>query len=362
MHILIATLALVGIAAVSNAGPIGRPLDPSLAEGYPFELYPIPPRENRNLSNYVAVGFNVVSDAEMYRYIILKYVNDIKVSGKIPNNAEATVDELLSNWENMVERAYSFNYEPFASTMLIVIAVLVHAGLVAVTQALPVPEHKFTPKYKHFYDAFPADVNPFEIPPSGNRSLQNFKALSGFTTLDISMKAEHLIEFLNSSKVDERVSDNAEATVIELFHNLTKRVEEAYSFLYETIDQLYSEVELVHYTSLMARKLIGTDEDNRKRVEELLEQAEIEVFDFLGSQDAHVKSTFMKDSQIDKLLKEFTTLRDHVAQLLELNIIDTSEVTESQKRILVASVFWGQTGELPSPSQLDQMVEEINGS
>uniref|UniRef100_A0A7E5A0C3 Neur_chan_LBD domain-containing protein n=1 Tax=Panagrellus redivivus TaxID=6233 RepID=A0A7E5A0C3_PANRE len=108
MRLLIVALALVGLAAVTNAGPMGRP---ALAEAYPFELYHISPRENRNLSNYGAVSIILYLDTYLNGYVMLKYVNDIKVSGKVPDDANATIDVLMSPWKNIVERAYSFNYE-----------------------------------------------------------------------------------------------------------------------------------------------------------------------------------------------------------------------------------------------------------
>uniref|UniRef100_A0A7E4W3G1 SERPIN domain-containing protein n=1 Tax=Panagrellus redivivus TaxID=6233 RepID=A0A7E4W3G1_PANRE len=115
MLILIAVLALVGLPAVIHAGPIGETTPSGIfdarADGYPFDLYTIPAHGNRSLANFVAVSYLVHFDATLYSLQVLKYVNDIKVGGKIPSNVEATINELLSKWENMVERAYSFNYD-----------------------------------------------------------------------------------------------------------------------------------------------------------------------------------------------------------------------------------------------------------
>uniref|UniRef100_A0A7E4W430 Uncharacterized protein n=1 Tax=Panagrellus redivivus TaxID=6233 RepID=A0A7E4W430_PANRE len=108
MRILIAVFVFVGLAAVINAAANRQPLDPFLAEPYPFELYPIPSRENRSLENFVAVSCLVLYDANMYSLKVVNYLMDVESGKPVLTTETAEIEKQVLHWQNVVENAWSF--------------------------------------------------------------------------------------------------------------------------------------------------------------------------------------------------------------------------------------------------------------
>uniref|UniRef100_A0A7E4W106 NR LBD domain-containing protein n=1 Tax=Panagrellus redivivus TaxID=6233 RepID=A0A7E4W106_PANRE len=166
------------------------------------------------------------------------------------------------------------------------------------------------------------------------------------------------VPILNATKFNGTVSDEARATAAELLANFTQKLDNAYTFFFETYDQVDS---IIVYDRVILTVLTTLDKNyfNQRR-KELLEEAKNTItFILEGHATYRRQYDFLKYSGIRQLLFDLIDLKKNVLGLFGQKNINPSRYNEKHLRVLLQYFSWNASGRLLSQHELDQKLTEV---